>query len=192
MTIIAVILCGNCYFDQGVMLYAEQIAKTKASIKISDNIKSVVLEELDSEIVNITYNNEGSISHINLNAYKANIIMSNALDQLEEITKKEKFNDLYLPIGYAFSKSVFVSNGPKIRIRMKHVGSYSANIVSDIVDVGLNNSMLEVMLKIKLSYQIMIPLQEKTIEIESSIPLSTVIIQGEVPSIFYGVSWRSN
>ena len=113
--------------------------------------------------------------------------MATTLEHLDEVMANIKYDDLYIPIGYCFSDSLFFSYGPKVKLRLKPIGSYKVNILSNVSSVGINNSLVEIVLEIKTEFQIMIPLRRENYEIVNYIPLSTLIVQGEVPGLYYKV-----
>ena len=49
----------------------------------------------------------------------------------------------------------------------------------------INNSLIEMQLKIKINVQIILPFSSKNIIVENKIPLKTKIIQGKIPE-YYG------
>ena len=59
-------------------------------------------------------------------------------------------------------------------------------------DYGINNSIIEVVLNINLSIQVILPFTSKNIQISKNIPIETKIIEGKVPIYYGGVKANSN
>lgn len=186
VVIIAIFIgVGNSYFDNGIILHAQNIAQTKASIALEEGIRESILNNLDDNIIDYKTNDDGAISYIGMDAYTANKIMADTLSYLKNTVPYTKFDDLYLPIGYIFTNNIFFSNGPKIKIRLEPLGTYKTNIVNNVINVGINNSLLEIFLEITINYKILIPMQSTEFEFISKIPLSKVMVNGDIPKFYY-------
>ena len=187
LLILACVFFTTSYFDESIMIYAKKTASVKASQEIEALIRKTIIDDLDNDVMSYEKDNDGKIISMSLDASLANNIMATTLEHLDEVMANIKFDDLYVPIGYCFSDSLFFSYGPKVKLRLKPIGSYKVNILSNVSSVGINNSLVEIVLEIKTEFQIMIPLRRENYEIVNYIPLSTLIVQGEVPGLYYKV-----
>ena len=169
------------------MIYAKKAASVKASQEIEALIRKTIIDDLDNDVMSYEKDNDGKIISMSLDASLANNIMATTLEHLDEVMANIKYDDLYVPIGYCFSDSLFFSYGPKVKLRLKPIRRYKVNILSNVSSVGINNSLVEIVLEIKTEFQIMIPLRRENYEIVNYIPLSTLIVQGEVPGLYYKV-----
>lgn len=169
------------------MIYAKKTASVKTSREIEALIRKTLIDDLDKDVIFYEKDSDGRIISMSLDASLANNIMATTLEHLDEVMTNIDDDDLYVPIGYCFSDSVFFSYGPKVKLKLKPIGSYKVNILSNVSNVGINNSLVEIILEIKTEYQIMIPLRRENYEIITNIPLSTLIVQGEVPGLYYKV-----
>ena len=187
LLILACVFFTTSYFDESIMIYAKKTAYVKASQEIEALIRKTIIDDLDNDVMSYEKDNDGKIISMSLDASLANNIMATTLEHLDEVMANIKYDDLYVPIGYCFSDSLFFSYGPKVKLRLKPIGSYKVNILSNVSSVGINNSLVEIVLEIKTEFQIMIPLRRENYEIVNYIPLSTLIVQGEVPGLYYKV-----
>lgn len=187
LLILACVFFTTSYFDESIMIYAKKTASVKASQEIEALIRKTIIDDLDNDVMSYEKDNDGKIISMSLDASLANNIMATTLEHLDEVMANIKYDDLYVPIGYCFSDSLFFSYGPKVKLRLKPIGSYKVNILSNVSSVGINNSLVEIVLEIKTEFQIMIPLRRENYEIVNYIPLSTLIVQGEVPGLYYKV-----
>lgn len=187
LLILACIFFTTSYFDESIMIYAKKTASVKASQEIEALIRKAIIDDLDKDVMSYEKDKDGKIISMSLDASLANNIMASTLEHLDEVMANIKYDDLYVPIGYCFSDSLFFSYGPKVKLRLKPIGSYKVNILSNVSSVGINNSLVEIVLEIKTEFQIMIPLRRENYEIVNYIPLSTLIVQGEVPGLYYKV-----
>lgn len=159
-------------------------------------------KELDDILV-VTKNDNGEILYIDYNldkAYKVLDIVTTKLNDL--ITDLEKGNNsfnnkdvisgkegiaLKLPL-FVSSKNVLIANlGPKIYVPVNFVGSILTNIRSNIVDYGLNNALAELYVTIKLTSNLMLPIDEEKVELEYDVLIASKIINGRVPEVYGGM-----
>ena len=82
---------------------------------------------------------------------------------------------------------ILVGIGPKVPFKLDILGNVFTEILTNIKDYGINNSLIEMQLKIKINVQIILPFSSKNIIVENKIPLKTKIIQGKISEYYGGV-----
>ena len=119
-----------------------------------------------------------------------NTIMGESSELVDELLNEKYLNQelgyLELPMGMLFSKTVLSNRGPKIKIKMKPIGSYSTDVETKVNSFGINNSQIEVWLNIIIDVEVLIPLNIKNIKTITKIFLVSQVIQGTVPNYYYG------
>ena len=68
--------------------------------------------------------------------------------------------------------------------------SVFTNVSTKVTDYGLNNALLNVVLKVRLGYQIITPSQKEKKTLEYELLISSSVIEGKVPN-FYGGSMEN-
>lgn len=170
---------------------------------IMDSFNKQILDEHEiNNIIKISKNKSDEIIAVDFDLKKAYLVSMNvsknirdSLNNLEKQNLKEEFLDYYqkdgfvllLPIGLA-SKNIYFSNlGPRIPVRIKFVGNLTAGLQTKIKEYGVNNSLIEVYLKVSLNEEIIVPYSSKKINNSCEILLSSQVIEGIVPSIYNGL-----
>ena len=145
-------------------------------IKNSDDIKIV---DYDPKILN------NIISNISNNVY----------DNLKLIEKMDKktldiFNldesIFYIPSGIVFNSVMLNNIGPKIPIKLEIINSINSNIETKVTEYGINNSLIEVYIKVNTNVKMILPISSKNIEVVVIVPLTVKIIQGSIPEYYFG------
>ena len=95
-----------------------------------------------------------------------------------------------IPFGQLLNNVYFSQIGPKIPVIINLENSVFTNVSTKVTDYGLNNALLNVVLEVKLGYQIITPLQEEKKTLEYELLISSSVIEGKVPN-FYGGSMES-
>ena len=170
---------------------------------IMDSFNKQILDEHEiNNIIKISKNKSDEIIAVDFDLKKAYLVSMNvsknirdSLNNLEKQNLKEEFLDYYqkdgfvllLPIGLA-SKNIYFSNlGPRIPVRIKFVGNLTTGLQTKIKEYGVNNSLIEVYLKVSLNEEIIVPYSSKKINKSCEILLSSQVIEGIVPSIYNGL-----
>lgn len=163
------------------------------NVVVNDN-GEVQTIDFNSLIVNKVLNTTTSMVLINLKKVENGDIDYLEISDIVEDRDNLKKGIIYeLPTG-AISNNIFISNlGAKIPIKLKVIGSVESNIVTNIKEYGINNVLIEVYVRIKVTEQINIPFISKNISVISDIPIAIKIIQGKVPQYYGGnLSKKSN
>ena len=170
---------------------------------IMDSFNKQILDEHEiNNIIKISKNKSDEIIAVDFDLKKAYLVSMNvsknirdSLNNLEKQNLKEEFLDYYqkdgfvllLPIGLA-SKNIYFSNlCPRIPVRIKFVGNLTTGLQTKIKEYGVNNSLIEVYLKVSLNEEIIVPYSSKKINNSCEILLSSQVIEGIVPSIYNGL-----
>ena len=185
-----------------IINYAEKQAK-KLSILV---ISSAVDEELAND-----FNQEFFVkndSEIDYNVYEINKILKNIGINVKEYLKKLEFGEIenigisdndglsidknklkngiiyQVPTGVIFNNGLLANLGPKIPVKLHIVGDVTTDLVIDVEEYGLNNAIIKLGVKVKAEEQVILPFDTEQIVVETTIPISIKIINGEVPNYY--------
>ena len=152
----------------------------------SIDIDTIVINRLQTNIVNkIIYNLEciekGNISSMDLYDDK---ILSNK-------SKIDKGIIYEVPLTINYNNIILSNLSPKVPIKFNLVGNVESNITSNIKEYGINNALIELVINIKISMNVIIPFISKNIDVNISIPIVSKIINGKIPD-YYSMGSNSN
>ena len=178
------------YYSDRINAYVEKQADNLASNSIKDIVQKSVINNLDMNDILIIKYKEQKIESVIINTKMVNTIMGESSELVDELLNEKYLNQelgyLELPMGMLFSKTVLSNRGPKIKIKMKPIGSYSTDVETKVNSFGINNSQIEVWLNIIIDVEVLIPLNIKNIKTITKIFLVSQVIQGTVPNYYYG------
>lgn len=173
---------------------------------INESLTEAIDSNYPNNILNIKRNSTNDIELINYNTKEVSKFLGVISDKAEEKIHKLEEGDIenldisaYLldnysnenliysiPLGVA-SQNIFLSNlGPKIPIKLKLNSDIITGIKTQIKDYGINNALLELDINIEAEIQIILPFNHKISTITFTTPLSIELINGKVPSYYYG------
>ena len=122
-------------------------------------------------------------------------ISNNVYDNLKLIGEKDtttlkKYNldrnTFMIPSGIVFSSLMLNNLGPKIPIGMELISSINSNLETKVTEYGINNSLIEVNIKVNASIRMILPTSSKKILVTVIVPLTVKIIQGSIPEYYFG------
>ncbi len=176
--------------------YLESIASDYEKIMTeTENLNLLeVKENKNGEIIGMDYDlNKVYTISAHLTEY-LNHHLKNC-DELSSTLKKDfRMNEsslLFLvPFGQLLDNVYLSQIGPKIPVIVNLENSVFTNVSTKVTDYGLNNALLNVVLKVRLGYQIITPSQKEKKTLEYELLISSSVIEGKVPN-FYGGSMES-
>ena len=197
--------------------YAEAETK-KLTILIINKAVTKQLYNMDvEELFKVTYNNDGEIILIDFDTKKTSKILSNMTSLVElnmraveegkidmiELPENSLSNynmDLLskkiiceIPFGLTTGSSLLSNIGPKIPVKISLVGDVSTNFSTEIVEYGINNALLKVIVNISVTTKVILPITSEDLTINANIPIGMKVIQGKIPNYYLnGFTTKSN
>ena len=200
-----------------ILSYAESETK-KLTILVINKAVTKQINNMDTdELFDISYNKDGEITLIDFNSKKTSKILSTMtslvelnlraveegkIDMLElpdnslsdyNMNLLEKGIIVEVPIGIITNSSLLYNIGPKIPVKLSLVGDVVTGFSSEVVEYGINNALLKLMIDIKVDTKIILPIVSDQITIDCSMPIAMKGIQGKIPSYYIdGFTTKSN
>lgn len=195
-----------------IMKYAEIQAKRVAILVINQAVNQEVISNLSNEDFFIsTVDTNNKITSIDFNPLVINSTLSSISTNVRSYLKNLEngnidkigmvdnnlFNNnkdigsgiiFYIPSGIVFNNAITSNFGPNIPVKLNLVGNVTSEIITDVKSYGINNSLIQLIVNIGVSEDIILPYYKKTIQIETNIPLAVKIIQGELPPYYYNAN----
>lgn len=91
-----------------------------------------------------------------------------------------------VPLLHKSSNLVLRQLSPKIPVVYTLIGNASVNGECLVTGYGINNTHIEILVNIELNMKVIIPFKSDTFTIKKKIPLISKIIQGDIPSAYFG------
>ena len=184
-----IISSADNYYSERTNMYIGKQISLSSTKTFQEIINKNILNQIDSNsLVTISYSDTSNISSVIINTKLVNNILNDAYTVIDEVFSnhlEDYFVDLEIPLGTLISKSIFSGVGPNIKIPITPVGSYKLDILTNTVSYGINNSLIELYLKVEVDIEALIPLQKQKYPTETKIIILSQVIQGEVPKYYY-------
>ncbi|MDZ5472137.1 sporulation protein YunB [Bacillus sp. 31A1R] len=187
--------------------YAESQTRKIASLVINKAINKKIANVMD---INEIIRKDPETSLTIFDAEKINRVMGETSDLVLSHIKKAESGDLaalesitdieietddsksgngivyYVPMGQATNNALLGNLGPKIPVRFNAIGDIETNVETITKEIGINNIYVEVIIKLKVNVQIIIPFATKVTTYKQDIPVAIGILEGEVPQFYNG------
>jgi len=177
------------YFSKRVTVYVNNKATVFCNKVIEEAIREEVVNNIDLE--NLVYFNkasDGTVKSVYINTKQVNTILSGVNKSIASNVEKIKKEKLQLPLGIIFSETLFYDLGPELEINIIPVGSAITDLTSTCTDYGINSSLLQVSITVKMMVETIIPLKKGSADINFTIPLIIQVINSDVPRYYYNTN----
>lgn len=172
---------------EGILIkYAKNKSINSMSQIVDKTIRSIMEKNEFDEILYIENNEETNQTYLNFDNNKINRILNLSTKNIYESIKKiEKTNKIYnISSGLLIKNHLLNNLGPSIPYKIDLLGEINTNAYTRIKEYGINNSMVEIILDIKIEFQVLLPFITDTFKIEKEIILDSKIIQGNIPNYY--------
>ncbi len=175
------------YFSERVQKFVVTEASIHSTYLIERVVNDTILSQINSEeLVYFDYKTDNSVNYMIVNTIVANKIVSDTIRVMNEYFDNDYTDPtLSIPVGAIINDTLLGNFGPEIGITIRQKGTFDVNIYTDVTEIGINNSYVQVMLDINVRMLVLIPLQDHEITVQTKLPLVLNIINGEIPRYYY-------
>ena len=205
ITYIFINYCGNKVLPI-LMKKAIIDSKKMAILIIKNSLNDEVLSTLEDDMYTVIQNKNGEIQTIDFNPIivnrfltKTTSVVSENLKNLEKGNIKDisfissedyDYKNLkngvisQIPMGI-ITNNVLLSNlGPKVPVKINMVGNVVSNVETKVSNYGINSALLQVIVKVEVEEEVVIPFQTKNIKVINEVPVAIKVINGNVPEYY--------
>lgn len=178
------------YVDKHIRPPLMHLAKIRMKQMTTQAINKAISEQIIGgrpldKLFEQRMDNEGKVSSFILNSAEHMRITSETASVVENAMHEvEVFKD-HIPLGQALGSALIASFGPRIPVKMEPQGAVKVELSTRPQEVGINNVLVEVYIKVTGEVSIVIPYDSEPEVIEVEIPISYLLVVGNVPLYYY-------
>ena len=159
---------------QGNNLAAEMV-----SVQVAES-----LQEYGGEFVQVERDEDGRILSVGMDVQKANLLKADLTLRLtEQVTELPK-RKLSIPLGTILGGALLNGRGPRIEFIVEPYGSTQVNFIQNIQSAGINQTVYQVQMKVKLELNTTLAGVSQPAGCETTFLLEERLIAGEVPQLY--------
>jgi sporulation protein YunB len=129
----------------------------------------------------------GELLYVQVNTADLNKIQSEALAVLQDAFRQLAGFKVHVPLGQALGSRIFAPSGPRIPVTLYPYGTVRVEVHDSYDVTGINQTKFEIWLRITCMVRVVIPLIQSRTEVAAEVPLTTVLIPGQVPPTYLSI-----
>jgi len=180
------------------------ISKLKVNELTTNIVNDAVFEYKKSnqnlnELIKTSVNSKNEIISVDVDMEKGYVVLEEVVKEIRGNIKKFQYSDyeyynmeslsyinngvvIAIPMGAITGQNLIVNLGPKIPVKISLLENVKGSIRTEVKDYGINNSLLNVYLKIEIEQNIEMPSATDSFFNTYEMLLSSKLIHGIVPS----------
>ena len=156
-------------------------AKNIATI-ISNEEATVIMDQYSyDDLITIMRDKENNVKMLQTNTKIISDIPVNIVSKFNE----EQNSNISIYLGSITGLKIFSAVGPKINIRISHVGNVNTKLVSEFTAQGINQTLHRVYLNLDCEVTILTPYDTIKQKIENQVLIAESVIVGVVPDFYF-------
>ncbi|MGO4543608.1 sporulation protein YunB [Paenibacillus sp. 2TAB23] len=178
------------YIERNLRPPLMNIAKIRVKQVATQAINKAITEQVASrsdtdKLIDWKMNSNGKISGFMLNYAEHMSITSQTINTVQATLNDMKDIPEHIPIGHALNSAIISSFGPRVPVKFEPVGAVKVDLSTRQKDAGINMILVEVFIRIIAEVTIIIPFDTEPEIVETDIPISYLLVVGDVPMYYY-------
>ncbi len=170
----------------------QAMSEAKARVMAIKAMNGAILEIINGDIkytdlVNIIYNKDGSISMVQQNTIKMNELGTRAALLAQDRLAAVGTQGMDIPLGTLVGGELLAGKGPAVHVRMTPVGSVTTEFRTEFESAGINQSRNKIYIVLNAAVRIITPTSSRNVEVQSQMQVSETIVVGNVPNTYINV-----
>ncbi|WP_338325875.1 sporulation protein YunB [Paenibacillus luteus] len=178
------------YIEKNLRPPLMNIAKIRVKQMATQAINKAITEQVANrsdtdKLIDWKMNSNGKISGFMLNYAEHMSITSQTINTVQSTLNEMKDIPEHIPIGHALGSAIISSYGPRVPVKFEPVGAVKVDLSTRQKDAGINMILVEVYIRIIAEVTIIIPFDTEPEIVETDIPISYLLVVGDVPMYYY-------
>ncbi len=166
------------------------LAKVRITQMATDAINTAIAEEIaqtvDSDkLLTWRTNETGKVTGLVMDYKQQMSIAAKTIQVVNRVLKEREDIPERIPIGHALNSPFLSSIGPSVSVKFHPATAVKADVDTRSTETGINNTLVEVFVRVRAEIAVVIPFDQEPQPIETEIPLSYVMVVGDVPTYYY-------
>ncbi|TCN00611.1 sporulation protein YunB [Paenibacillus sp. BK033] len=169
-----------------LMKVAQLRIKQVATQAINKATTNEVVSNADFEkLIDWKMNSDGKVSGFMLNYAEHTKIRSETIKTVQATLDELKEIPEHIPVGNALGSALISTYGPRIPVKFEPVGAVKVDLNTRQTNAGINMILIEVYIHIVSEVAIIVPFETDPQIVETEIPISYLLVVGDVPMYYY-------
>ncbi len=161
---------------------AKEIAISTINQTISQTFASYEMEYGD--IVAFERDNDNKINVVKSNLAGISKLKSDLNLEIQKKIAETEQSALKIPLGSLTGNELLIGTGPSVSFRIKPYGNTVTDITTDFSEAGINQTKLDVTVKVTADLSVLMPTMQRKSTVETSVPIIQTVIVGTTPDSY--------
>lgn len=130
-------------------------------------------------------NAQGKITGFELNYDSQAQLRAEITQAIQQQLQKTGHIPDYVPLGQLWGSTLLASVGPRIPVEFEPLGTVKVDLLTRQKEAGINMVLVEVYMKVVTEVAITVPFDRKPETVQTEIPISYMLVVGDVPTYYY-------
>ena len=159
---------------------------------VNEEVRNVMLEYTYDDLIVVNTDNIGNITFLESNIISINEIIAKITSNIQLRIDENESSKVYINMGTISGLSYLKNVGPSIGIRLEPGGNVRANINTEFITSGINQTLHRVYIDIKTTVKVVTPIAVYNKVIDNKVLLAEAIIVGKIPETYYNFEGVEN
>lgn len=178
------------FIDRNLRPPLMNVAKVRVKQVATEAINKAISEQVGEnskldKLIDWKMSNTGKISGFMLNYGEHMRITSQTIETVQATLDHMGHITERVPVGQALGSAILSSYGPRVPVRFEPVGNVKVDLSTRQQDAGINMILVEVYIRIVAEVSIIIPFDTEAEQVSTEIPISYLLVVGDVPMYYY-------
>jgi sporulation protein YunB len=183
------VLAGAWGLEQVLVPTLLELGRVHVTVVANELITRTITEQIVGtvqyrDLIHFETNPNGDIIYMQANTVEVGRIEMAALSSLQESIRQLHTHRIEIPLGQLTGSRLLATVGPRVPISVHPLAEVRTRVRDDFVAVGINQTRHNILLDVSLRLDIIFPILRTEKHLENTILLSSVIIQGRVPTTY--------
>lgn len=166
------------------------LAKIRINQMATEAINTAITEEIAQtadrdKLIQWKTSPEGKITGFLIDYKEQMGITAKTIDVVTRVLKEHEDVSEHIPIGHALNSPFLSSLGPRVSVTFHPASAVKVDVETQQSEAGINMLLVEVYIRIRTEIAVIIPFDQAPEMLETKIPLSYVLVVGDVPTYYY-------
>ncbi|MEW6522578.1 MAG: sporulation protein YunB [Bacillota bacterium] len=187
--VLALALLGGWALERALVPTLLEVCRVQVTMIANDLVNHTITTKIVRmvqyrDLIYFDKDSNGDIVYMQANTMEINRIEMVALSSLQESVRALQAYQIQIPLGQLTGSKLFSTLGPRIPVTIYPLAEVKTQVRDEFEAVGINQTRHNIILDVWLRVDIIVPMLRTETILENSVLLSSVIIQGRVPSTY--------
>jgi sporulation protein YunB len=190
LLLLFLIIQGMLFLDRELRQPLIFLAKIRVTQMATEAINAAISEEIaqtadTDKLIQWKTNPDGKITGFLIDYKQQMGITAKTIEVVNRVLKQHEDVPEHIPIGHALNSPFLSSIGPSVSVTFHPASAVKVDVETEQTEAGINMLLVEVYIRIRTEIAVIIPFDQTPETLESKIPLSYVMVVGDVPTYYY-------